>query len=299
HHFPYYNIQCLDKIQMSRMPADLAAFEGTLAFRGTPDSVYLLARLWELTNTRYVLGPAGYLETLNGQLDPAQRRFRIVQAFNVVPKPGIAQPTRLEEFTAVTADNGGYALFEFTGALPRVKLYANWQVSTNDPVKLQAWLAGLQPYLPPETYGILNSLPATDQATLQTLADTNFVPGGTVLVSRPLPDSSTTNENPGTVEFTSYAPKHIVLRAQTAAPCVLLLNDRYDPQWSVRVDGQPAELLRCNYIMRGVYLTPGQHTVEFNFTLPNQPLYITLTAIGVGILLSGFLFVTGRRKSAG
>ncbi len=30
HHFPYYNIQSLDIIQMSRMPADLAAFEGAL-----------------------------------------------------------------------------------------------------------------------------------------------------------------------------------------------------------------------------------------------------------------------------
>jgi len=38
--------------------------------------------------------------------------------------------------------------------------------------------------------------------------------------------------------------------------------------WQVFVNGKPAELLRCNFIMRGVYLTPGAHTVEFKFTLP-------------------------------
>jgi uncharacterized membrane protein YfhO len=79
---------------------------------------------------------------------------------------------------------------------------------------------------------------------------------------------------------------------------VLLLNDKYDSQWNVTVDGKPAELLRCNYLMRGVYLpTAGQHTVDFSFTLPHRPLYVTLAAIGVGILLSGFLFYSARRSS--
>jgi hypothetical protein len=62
------------------------------------------------------------------------------------------------------------------------------------------------------------------------------------------------------------------------------------------VDGKPAELLRCNFIMRGVFLPPGAHTVEFQFSLPNKPLFVTLAAVGVGILLCGFLFFSGRRN---
>ena len=42
--------------------------------------------------------------------------------------------------------------------------------------------------------------------------------------------------------------------------------------------------------MRGVYLTPGQHTVEFQFSLPNKPLFVTLAAIGTGLLLRGALW---------
>ena len=70
---------------------------------------------------------------------------------------------------------------------------------------------------------------------------------------------------------------------------MLLLNDKFDPNWHVFVDGKPASLLRCNFIMRGVYLTPGAHTVEFKFSLPLGLLYVSLSAIGVGILLCGFL----------
>ena len=64
------------------------------------------------------------------------------------------------------------------------------------------------------------------------------------------------------------------------------------------VDGKPAQLLRCNFIMRGVYLAPGPHTVEFRFLLPNKPLYVTLAAIVTGIFLLGILIFLERRKPA-
>jgi hypothetical protein len=265
HHFLYYNIQSLDIIQMARMPTDLLAYTEALAYRDTPDTIHLVTRRWELTNTRYLLGPAGFLDVMNQQLDPAQHRFRIAQRFDVQPKPGIEQMSQLEELTAVPNDDGSLALFEFTGALPRAKLYSAWQVNTND----------------------------TD--VLKTLADANFDPAKKILISTPQKDlpAAATNENSGTVEFKSYTPKDIVFAANATAPSVLLLNDKFDPQWSVTVDGKPAELLRCNFIMRGVFLPPGAHTVEFQFSLPNKPLFVTLAAVGVGILLCGFLFFFG------
>jgi hypothetical protein len=297
HHFLYYNIQSLDKIQMPRMPADLEAFESALAFGNTLDTTYLIARRWQLTNTRYLLGPAGYLETLNEQLDPAQHSFRIVQRFGVTLKPGVEEfHQRLEELTAVPNDNGDYALFEFTSALPRAKLYSNWQVSTNDPAIIQSWVKTVQKRVPQEMGDALAQLGTNDLATLYTLADKNFDPQQTVLVSKPMPTTpDATNQNPGTVEFKSYAPKDIVFDAKADSPSVLLLNDKFDPHWSVRVDGKPAELLRCNFIMRGVYLTPGDHTVEFRFILPNGPLYTSLAAIGAGIFLIALLIFLGRK----
>lgn len=268
HHFPYYNIQCLDWIQMSRVAEDLKMYVEALSPRGTLESAPLITRRWELANTRYLLGAAGYLEVMNQQLDPIQRRFRIVQRFEIMPKPGVLRPERLEELTAVPNENGRYALFEFTGALPRAKLYATWQVSTND------------------------------QANLKTLADLNFDPAKTVLISTPQPNLPpvATNENSGTVEFRSYSPKHIVFTANAANPSVLLLNDKYDRNWQVTVDGKLAELLRCNYIMRGVYLPAGEHTIEFQFILPNKALKITLSAVMAGIILVALLFFLERRK---
>ena len=299
HQFPNYNIQSLDIVQMPRMPEDLKEYKKALSSRGDLATAPLMAREWQLTNTRYLLGPAGFLDMMNEQLDPVLHRFRIFQRFEVLPKTGIVNSTRLEELTAVPNENGPYALIEFTGALPRAKVYSHWQVSTND------------------------------QAVLAQLGSAGFDPERNVLVDSVLSDSQAgasggPNVNgEGTVEFVSYTSKHIILKTKAEFPSVLLLNDRFDPAWRVTVDGKPASLLRCNYIMRGVQLTPGAHAVEFTFNISiglpfarvqvepdtqlvevtfNVPLglpsYITLSAFGSGFVLIGVLMIAGRRNAS-
>src|SRR5262249_19637991 len=124
----------------------------------------------------------------------------------------------------------------------------------------------------------LKTLGTNDFLTLRKLASVSFDPQQTVLLAQPPPSAaggspSVTNQNPGTVDFVSYAPKRIVLRARANEPSILLLNDRFDPGWSVSVDGKPEMVLRCNFLMRGVQLAPGDHTVEFRFAPPITGFY--------------------------
>jgi hypothetical protein len=265
HHFAFNNIQSLDVTQMPRQPVDFVAYEGALQVH-SDESITLLTRKWELTNTRYVLGVAGVVDLLNKKFDPGKERFRIVERFNVAPKLGISRPVKLEDLTVERAANGSYALIEFAGALARVGLYTNWKVSTND------------------------------AAALQILKDPAFDPARIVLVS----DTTLTAAEPGVpqsgrAEIKSYKPKQILIEAQTDVPAILLLNDRFSPNWQVRVDGKQAPLLRCNYLMRGVFLTSGVHRVEFIFSPSMRPLYISLSALVAGMLMLLILFV---RKSA-
>jgi hypothetical protein len=268
--FQYYNIQSLDVIMMPRAPVDYIGFETALFFDRTSNSVHKITRRWELTNTRYLLGAAGFLDVLNEQIDPGRHRFRIDARFDITAKPGISNPTGLDELTAEIKPDGQYALFEFTGALPRAKLYSNWQIITND------------------------------QVTLTNLASASFDPHQTVLVadpSVPAPQAAANAPAQPPVEFVSYAPKRIVLQAKPTTAAVLLLNDKYDENWKVRVDGKPAPLLRCNYLMRGVYLQPGTHTVEFRFQPPIGTLYVSMAAVGVGVCLLGYLGFARKKES--
>lgn len=300
HQFPYYNIQSLETggistYGMPRMPKDLETFEETFQPDGA-GTIGRMARHWQLTNTRYLLGPAKWLDSLNDQLDPAHHRFRVAQTFNIVPAPGVTQPDRLEDMTAVFKPSGTYAIFEFTGALPRAKLYSVWQVSTND------------------------------EDTLKQLGSSAFDPEQMVLVNSPaatnLVMDSMKDAGDSSVDFISYAPKEIVLKTQARSASVLLLNDRFDPQWTVTVDDKPATLLRCNYIMRGVQVPGGNHVVRFRFQTPfglsvarldvepdtqavsfvfhiptGVPWYVTLSAYGAGLVLLAILAVRRRNES--
>jgi hypothetical protein len=289
--FQFYNIQNLEVVQEPRVPQDKAAYEAALL----PASP---VRRWELANTRYLLGPAAFVDSINQQLDAGKSRFLTALRFDLAAKTGVDQSVpQSEQVTAVINTNGQLAVIDFSGALPRAKLYANWKVSTNDPAKLRAWATNIQARVPKDWGQALGAQSETDLATLHELADPAFDPAQTVLLAEPLPVAPGTNQIPGEVKFENYDPKfkHIVLNATANMPCVLLLNDKYNPDWKVTVDGRPAKLLRVNFIARGVFLDkPGEHRVEFNYQVPRIGFWISTFSFVVAVGLFAFV---GLRKS--
>ena len=223
--FPYYGIQSQDVVQEPRVALENSIYRSI--FRGTNFS--LILREWELTNTRYFIGLSGeFITMLNQQLDPGKSRFRSLANFELTVKnPNIKQPQG-EDITTVLTTNGHFAIIEFTGALPRAKLYSQWTIETNR------------------------------TQILKNLADLKFDPNQKVIIEKEVPSSGVSaNVDSGSVEIIQYSHKKVDLRAKVNIPSVLLLNDKYDADWKVFVDGQLQPLLRCNYIMKGVYLQPG------------------------------------------
>jgi hypothetical protein len=298
HLFCYYNIQSLDIVQLPRKPEDLRAFEAVLTADTNAVDSDLFLRRWQLTNTRYILGTKNFYQYFNRQLDPVQHRLRVVTPFELVPKPGAAatgRPLTTEDIVAVPSSRGVFAFFEFTGALPRARLYSRWQVTTNDPAALNELRPGLGAMLTE-----LHVSPS-DQAALSRLADPAFDPEQCVLVDEDLPVADPpagAASDAGLIEFVNYTPKDIRLKAMAMTPSVLLLNDRFDPDWHVQVDNEPAKLLRCNYLMRGVYLLPGEHRVEFRFQPPIRMFYLSLAALGLGFVLLALVAASSFRSWA-
>ena len=269
HQFLYNNVQSLDLVQMPRMASDHEAFERRFTITGDTNTHYLAGRRWELTNTRWILGGTNDVAFFNRQFDPAKGRFTVATNFVVGLRPGTKNPNApgTEDFTTQFNSAGPYSLIRFDGALPRAKLFSQWQVQTND------------------------------ATTLETLAKREFDPQATVIVNAPIaPSAAALGQAAGEVITQSYRPKEIRLTAQATDDSVLLLNDHWSAHWRVTVDGQPAELLRCNYVMRGVRLSPGSHTVVFRFQQPMTWLYVSLASLLGGFGLLGFVIVDERKN---
>ncbi|MEZ5405610.1 MAG: hypothetical protein R3F23_05350 [Verrucomicrobiia bacterium] len=212
-------------------------------------------RLWELTNTRFFLAGSDTTQQLNEQLDPQYKRFQTVMQFGLIQNE--------EGQYGMQIGAGELALIEFPNVLPRAQLYRAWRV-------------------------------VDDQKALALLPDPNFDIFHEVLVSK---DSSLTlgpvgihDASGDEVNYISYSPKRIVLRSKNVDACLLLVNDKYDPNWRVTVNGKSTPLLRCNYIMRGVQVPAGENNeIIMEFKPPLTGFWISAIAlvvwVGLGLVL--------------
>jgi len=205
-----------------------------------------IVRLWQLANTRFVVGPWQHLATL-----VQQHGLVVVMRFDVLN--GIVQESV----------NGQFVLLRNDGCLPRALVYHSWQACS----------------------------PAD---ALARLGDSGWDPDRSVLVSGNV-TAEPKDSPPSPVEIRHYSRIHIIMAVDTPAEGVLLLNDKYDPDWTVEVDGTEVEAVRCNYIMRGLHVPAGKHEVVLRY----RPYFreFLLAVGGCCVLLFWALMRLVRRRS--
>jgi uncharacterized membrane protein YfhO len=98
------------------------------------------------------------------------------------------------------------------------------------------------------------------------------------------PPNSPPTGSAGDVSVTRYESNRISVTTRAGRNALLVLGEKYFRGWRATVDGKPVEIHPVNHILRGVYLTPGEHRVEFNF----DPLPFK---VGKWITLASFAFV--------
>lgn len=104
----------------------------------------------------------------------------------------------------------------------------------------------------------------------------------------------------GSVRMTSYAPNKIVYDANLEGDQLVVFSEVYYPDgWKAYVDGKETDILKVNYLLRGVEMTGGKHKVELVFDLPTFHTANTINFIGsiILFLLLGFaLYLEVKKK---
>ena len=69
-----------------------------------------------------------------------------------------------------------------------------------------------------------------------------------------------------TVELISYKPDRLEYHYHSSVPGVILFSEVYYPHgWKALIDGEKAEHFRANWILRGMEVPAGDHTISFYF----------------------------------
>ena len=103
-----------------------------------------------------------------------------------------------------------------------------------------------------------------------------YAPGG----------APTANEG---VEVVSHEPQRVVLRAALQRPGLVVLADAHYPGWRLTIDGEPAEIIRTNRMMRGAAVGGGTHELVYTY----EPDSFRVGCIGTGIGLAAMVGLLG------
>jgi hypothetical protein len=101
----------------------------------------------------------------------------------------------------------------------------------------------------------------------------------------------------GTITLTEYAPDKLKYVSSSTSDQLAVFSEVWygpDKGWHAYIDGQPAELLRANYILRALNVPSGEHQIELVFHPARYYTLKTLSLIISLLIIGGILFLVYR-----
>ena len=80
-----------------------------------------------------------------------------------------------------------------------------------------------------------------------------------------LPEGERAARSPGDARIVEYGDERVVIEADAERRGLLVLTDSWFPGWKAEVDGTEVPIERVDYLIRGVPVPAGRHTVEFSY----------------------------------
>ncbi|MBL7116150.1 MAG: YfhO family protein [Kiritimatiellae bacterium] len=175
----------------------------------------------------------------------------------LVRHPAFAVVTRFDvtrRGLVPNTDGGEHVLLRYRDALPRAVTFGQWRV-------------------------------IDDAAAMKELTNPAWKPGTELLVAAntSLPKQAGTSLVAAPARIRKWSTTRVEVDVDVTTDSILLLNDRYDPECVVKVDGRRQPMLKCNAIMRGVVVPPGRHEVVFLYR-PNMLGFVAGCLVTVFVL---------------
>jgi hypothetical protein len=137
--------------------------------------------------------------------------------------------------------------------------------------------------------------------TMRKIMDPSFPWDYAAIVDKSLPGPVVRDYNrKATID--QYLPESVRISATLNSPGFLVLSDAYyAPGWTAFDNGTSTEIYQVNSFVRGVYLRPGTHSVEFRYTGKYEKEGVTVATLSHflvwGLVIGAFYWERRRRKA--
>jgi hypothetical protein len=90
----------------------------------------------------------------------------------------------------------------------------------------------------------------------------------------------------GSIALVEYAPNYLKYEYDSAEQALAVFSEiYYEDGWTAYIDGKEADYFTVDYILRGMELPAGKHTIEWRFRAPNWDMATAITGIGSWLIL--------------
>lgn len=99
---------------------------------------------------------------------------------------------------------------------------------------------------------------------------THFDPSATAIVDKrfesSVKDFKYNADSTATIKLNSYKPNDLIYKSSSKTPQLTVFSEiYYDKGWNAYVDGKLTPYFRTNYVLRGMIIPAGDHTIEWKF----------------------------------
>ncbi|MDR0419813.1 MAG: YfhO family protein [Prevotellaceae bacterium] len=166
-----------------------------------------------------------------------------------------------------------------------------------------------EPFVNNHTYGnawFVDEIRMVENADEEMAMLASIVPNRTALVDKRY-EELVNNFVPGkggdadNIYMTSYAPNKVKYEASAENDRLAVFSEvYYKDGWNVFIDGQPAPHFRTNWILRGMIVPAGKHSIEFVFKPSEFYTFISISRAVSGLIIlalaGGIFFSLVKRK---
>ncbi len=133
---------------------------------------------------------------------------------------------------------------------------------------------------------------------------TNFKPKEEVIIDERfksnIGDFKPNYDSTSSIKLTKYDPMQLDYESNTSSEQFAVFSDiYYNKGWNAYIDGQKADYIRTNYLLRGMKIPAGKHTIVFKFEPEGYILgeKVALASSMLLILLAGFGIFIGIKSN--
>ena len=95
-----------------------------------------------------------------------------------------------------------------------------------------------------------------------------------------------------TIKLTKYQPNKLVYESNASTAQLAVFSEiYYDKGWNAYIDGNLVQHFRCNYVLRGMQIPAGKHTIEYRFEPQSVATGERITLVSSILLYGGALAV--------